>query len=190
MIQRMLAIWSLIPQPFKIQLEHWEFSVYVLLKPGFENFEHYCASMWNECNCAVVWTFFDIALLWDWNENCLFPLLWPMLKFPYFLPYWMQQFHSIIFYDLKQLSWNSITSSYSKYWITQWPLNTMSWHHSPTPASLDASKQPLLPDPESSHPMTDIVQEEGECCWVLFPQNFSFPPLLYMLLKQVWGYFK
>ena len=25
--------------------------------------------MWDESNCAVVWTFFGIALLWDWNEN-------------------------------------------------------------------------------------------------------------------------
>ena len=26
------------------------------------------ASMWDECNCAVVWIFFGIAFLWDWNE--------------------------------------------------------------------------------------------------------------------------
>ena len=25
--------------------------------------------MWNECNYVVVWTFFGIAFLWDWNEN-------------------------------------------------------------------------------------------------------------------------
>ena len=25
------------------------------LKPSMEYFEHYFASMWNECNCAVVW---------------------------------------------------------------------------------------------------------------------------------------
>ena len=28
-----------------------------------------------ECNCAVFWTFFAIALLWDWNENWSFPVL-------------------------------------------------------------------------------------------------------------------
>ena len=33
------------------------FMVHVLLKPGLENFEHYFASVWDECNCAVVWTF-------------------------------------------------------------------------------------------------------------------------------------
>ena len=26
--------------------------------------EHYFGSMWNECNCSVVWTFFGIAVLW------------------------------------------------------------------------------------------------------------------------------
>ena len=39
----------------------WKFMVHVLLKPGLENFEHYFASMWDECNCVVVWTFFGIA---------------------------------------------------------------------------------------------------------------------------------
>ena len=34
--------------------------VHKLLKLGLENFEHYFASMWNECNCVVVWTFFGI----------------------------------------------------------------------------------------------------------------------------------
>ena len=40
------------------------------------------ASMWNEWNCMVVWTYFDIAFLWDWNENWPFPVLWPLLIFP------------------------------------------------------------------------------------------------------------
>ena len=34
------------------------------LKPGLENFDHYFARVWDECNCAVVWTFFGIAFLW------------------------------------------------------------------------------------------------------------------------------
>ena len=54
-------------------------------------------SMWDECNCAVVWAFFGIAFLWDWNENWLFPVLWPLLRFPNLLACWMQHFHSIIF---------------------------------------------------------------------------------------------
>ena len=56
----------------KSSLNIWKFTVHVLLKPGLENFEHYFASMWDECNCAVVWTFFGIAFLWDWNENWYF----------------------------------------------------------------------------------------------------------------------
>ena len=47
----------------------WKFTVHVLLKPGLENLEYYFASVWDECNRAVVWTFFSIAFLWDWNEN-------------------------------------------------------------------------------------------------------------------------
>ena len=45
-----------------------KFSVHILLKPGLENFEHYFTSMWDECNCAIVWAFFGIAFLRDWNE--------------------------------------------------------------------------------------------------------------------------
>ena len=41
----------------KFSLNIWKFSVPILLKPNLENFEHYFASMWNECNCEVVWTF-------------------------------------------------------------------------------------------------------------------------------------
>ena len=53
----------------KSSLNIWKFTVHVLLKPGLENFEHYFASVWDDCNCAIVWTFFGIAFLWDWNEK-------------------------------------------------------------------------------------------------------------------------
>ena len=53
----------------KSSLNIWKFTVHVLLKPGLENFEHYFASMSDEFNCAVVWAFFGIVFLWDWNEN-------------------------------------------------------------------------------------------------------------------------
>ena len=66
--------------------------VHILLKPGLENFEHYFTSMWDEYNCAVVWAFFGIAFLWDWNENWPFPVLWPLLNFPNLLAYWVQHF--------------------------------------------------------------------------------------------------
>ena len=53
----------------KTSLNIRKFLVHVLLKPGLENFEHYFTSMWDECNCAVVWALFCIAFLWSWNEN-------------------------------------------------------------------------------------------------------------------------
>ena len=62
-------------------LNIWTFSVHVLLKPLLKNFEHYFASMWDECNCAIVWTLFGIAFLWDWNEKWPFPVMWPLLNF-------------------------------------------------------------------------------------------------------------
>ena len=58
-------------------LNIWKFMVNILLKPGLENFEHYFAIVWDECNCVVVWAFFGIASLWDWNEKWPFPVLWP-----------------------------------------------------------------------------------------------------------------
>jgi len=72
----------------KSSLNIWKL-VHVLLKPGLENFEHYFASLWDECNCVVVWAFFGIAFLWDWNENWPFPVLWPLLSFPNLLAYWV-----------------------------------------------------------------------------------------------------
>ena len=66
----------------KFSLYIWKFSVHTLLKPSLKDFERYLASMWNECNCTVVWTFFGIASLWDWNENWPLPVLWPLLSFP------------------------------------------------------------------------------------------------------------
>ena len=68
----------------KTSLNIWKLTVHVLLKPGLENFEHYFTNVWDECNCVVVWAFFGIAFLWDWNENWPFPVLWPLLSFPIF----------------------------------------------------------------------------------------------------------
>ena len=92
-------------------LNIWRFMVQLLLKPSLENFGHYFASLWDECNCVIVWTFFGlplqkafalplhwtfIAFLWDWNENWHFPVLWPLLSFPILLAYWVEYFNSIM----------------------------------------------------------------------------------------------
>ena len=70
-------------------LNIWKFMFHILLKPGLENFEHHFTSMWDECNCVIVWAFLGIALLWDWNENWPFPVLRPLLSFPKLLAYWV-----------------------------------------------------------------------------------------------------
>ena len=38
----------------KSRLNLWKFMVHVLLKSGLEDFQQYFASIWDECNCAVV----------------------------------------------------------------------------------------------------------------------------------------
>ena len=65
----------------KPNLYVWKFLDHTLLKPSLKDFEHDLASMWNEGNCAVVWTFFGIAFLWDWNENWPFPATAELSKF-------------------------------------------------------------------------------------------------------------
>ena len=81
----------------KSSLNIWNFLVHVLMRPSLKDFEHYLASLWNECNCAVVWALFGTAFLWDWNENWAFPVLWPLLSFPNLLAYWVQHLNNIIF---------------------------------------------------------------------------------------------
>ena len=44
----------------KPSLYIWKFLVHGLLKPSLKDFEHYFASMWNEPNYVLVWTFFAL----------------------------------------------------------------------------------------------------------------------------------
>ena len=81
----------------KSSLNTWKFMVHILLKPVLENFEQYFASVWDECNCAVVWASFGIALHWDWNVNWPFPVVRLLLSFPNLLACWVHHFHNIIF---------------------------------------------------------------------------------------------
>ena len=61
----------------KSSLNIWKFTVtvHVPLKPGLENFEPYFTGVWDECDWVIVWAFFGIAVLWNWNENSPFPVL-------------------------------------------------------------------------------------------------------------------
>ena len=69
----------------KSSLYIWKFLVHVLLKPSLENFEYCFASVWDECNCAVVWAFFGIAFLLygmktdhfqSWGHCWVFQICW------------------------------------------------------------------------------------------------------------------
>ena len=83
-IQWMLAIWSWVPLSFlnpawtsgsSKLMYYWSLAWRILSITLLKK----CVScVWDECNFAVVWTFFGIAFLWDWNENWPFPVLWPL----------------------------------------------------------------------------------------------------------------
>ena len=103
MIQWMLAIWSLVPLPFLNPAWIAGSARFRLLKPDLENLEHHFTSMWDECNYVVVWAFFGIVFLWDWNKNWPFPVLWPLLSFPNLLAYWLQHFFAASSFRI----WNS-----------------------------------------------------------------------------------
>ena len=72
----------------KTTLNIWKFRAHILLKPGLENFEHYFTSMWDECNCEVVWAFlgsnylpfFGIGMKTDLFQSCghcwVFQICW------------------------------------------------------------------------------------------------------------------
>ena len=116
MIQWMLAIWSLVPLPFLnpawtsgiFQFTYcWSLTWRIIDNNKASHF----TSVWDECSCAVAWTFFGIAFLWDWNENWPFPVLWPLLSFPnLLLAYWVQQStlecYSTCNWLLQVLTWN------------------------------------------------------------------------------------
>ena len=87
LIQRMLAIWYLVPLPFLnpacisgiSQFTYCWSLAWRILRIIMWNVK---LSMWNECHCVAVWAFFGISLFWDWNENRPLPVLWPLLSFP------------------------------------------------------------------------------------------------------------
>ena len=91
MIQWILAIWSLVPLPFLKLAWTSRSSLFTYcwsLAWGILSITLLACEM--SANYVVVWAFFGIAFLWDWNENWPFPVLWPLLSFPNLLSYWMQ----------------------------------------------------------------------------------------------------
>jgi len=111
----------------KTSLNICKFTVHGLLKPGLQIFEHYFTSVWDECNCAVVWAFFGIAFLWDWNKNWPFPVLWPLLSFPNLLVIEYSTFTAPSF-----RIWNSSTGiSSPPLALFVWCFLRPTWHHIP-----------------------------------------------------------
>ena len=106
----------------KTSLNIRKFTVHILLKPCLENFEHYFTSVWDECNCAVVWAFFGITFPWDWNENWAFPVLG----------------HCWVFQICWHIDWNTFTASYLKIWNSSTEIPSP-----PLAFSSDASWGPL-----------------------------------------------
>ena len=89
---------------FKTSLNICKYTVPVLWKPGLETFKHHFSRVWDECNCAVVWAFFVIAFLWNWNENWPFPVLGPLRVFQICL-----HIECSMFTELSFRIWNSST---------------------------------------------------------------------------------
>ena len=79
-IQRMLAIWSLISLPFLNQLKHVEILGSQAIEAYLGEFAHYFARMWDKCNCALFWTFFGIEMKTDLFQSCghywVFQIYW------------------------------------------------------------------------------------------------------------------
>ena len=121
----MLEIWSLVPLPF--------------LNPGWTFGSSQLTYCWSQawrvlsitllkceknCNCAVVWTSFGIALLWDWNENWPFPVLWPLLSFSCVLAYECSTFTASTF-----RIWNSSKFCFQCAFTAEWS-NILCFHYS------------------------------------------------------------
>ena len=80
---------------------------------GFSRQEHWSglpfpspmheSGKWKWSHSVVRWVQLcgSLSILWHWNENWPFLILWPLLSFLNLLAYWVQHFYSIIFLDLK-----------------------------------------------------------------------------------------
>ena len=94
----------------KTSLSIWKFMVHVLLKPGLENFEHYFTSMWDECNCAVVWAFFwhCLSLGLEWKLTFSSPVATAEFsKFAGILSVALSQ-HHLLGFEIAQLKFHHL----------------------------------------------------------------------------------
>ena len=98
----------------KSSLNIWKFWLHVLLKPGLENFEHYFASVWDECNCVVVWIFFGIAFpSLEWKLTLCSPVATAEVsKFAGILSAALSQ-HHLLGFEIAQLEFHHLHQLYS-----------------------------------------------------------------------------
>ena len=111
-IQRMLAVWSSSSSASsKPNLYMWNFLDHMLVTPGLKDFEHNLVGMGNEHSCMVVWKFFVLPYLGlEWKLTYASPVATAEFsKFAYIIE--CSTLTASFFYDLKELSWNSITSA-------------------------------------------------------------------------------
>ena len=92
----------------KSSLNIWKFLIHVLSKPSLENFEHYFASMWNECSSVIVWTFFSTEMetdLFQSRGHCwVFQICW-------FMSTALSQ-HHLLGFEIAQLEFHHLVSIY------------------------------------------------------------------------------
>ena len=81
-IQRMLAVYSLVPLPFLNLVDICNFLVQIMLKLSMKDFKYDLTSMGDECNCLMVSTFFSTTVLGNWHKDWPFTILWPLLGLP------------------------------------------------------------------------------------------------------------
>ena len=100
----------------------WQFDLFLLpfLNPactyGSSWFMYYWSLAWRTLSitllacemstlCSRLNILWQYTLLWDWNENWAFPVLWPLMSFPNLLAYCVQHFkqHHILGFEIAQL---------------------------------------------------------------------------------------
>ena len=108
-IQQMLAIWSLVPLPFLIPA--WT--------SGGSRFMNCWSLAWRILSITLLSCEMS-AVVWCWNENWPFPVLWPLLSFPNLRAHWVQHFYSIIFriWNTSPVAITALKLSFGKPWGT------------------------------------------------------------------------